>query len=253
MKLETFPAVAAGASAAFSLRGVTRRLGGKTVLDRLDLDVPAGQFLAIVGKSGCGKSTLLRLLTGLDAPDEGRIDRGSARGPSDIRIMFQEARLLPWARVVENVAVGLTGLARGAAAHQRAVALLDEVGLSGRGGDWPSALSGGQRQRVALARALIGKPKILALDEPLGALDALTRIEMQRLLHRIWHRQGFTAVLVTHDVSEAVMLADRIVMLDQGRIAMDIDVTLPRPRHHGAPEAARLEEAILSRFFEEDR
>ena len=163
--------------------------------------------------------------------------------------MFQEPRLLPWARVADNVAVGLTGLVRGAAARERALAILGEVGLADRAGDWPSVLSGGQRQRVALARALVGQPQILALDEPLGALDALTRIEMQELLERVWLRQSFTAVLVTHDVAEAVVLADRIVVLDQGRIVLDLDVPLPRPRRHGAPEVARLEARVLAQLL----
>ena len=125
------------------------------------------------------------------------------------------------------------------------------MGLAGRAGDWPSVLSGGQRQRVALARALVGAPRVLALDEPLGALDALTRIEMQALLSRIWRDQDFTAVLVTHDVAEAVVLADRVVVLDAGRITLDLSVPLPRPRRHGAPEVARLEEQILARLFGE--
>lgn len=241
---------AAGRPPAFALRGVSRRFGDKTVLDGIDLVVPQGQFLAIIGKSGCGKSTLLRLLAGLDRPSAGEIVH--APGPtdrSDVRIMFQEPRLLPWARVEDNVAVGLTGLVRGAQARRRARARLAEVGLAERAKDWPAVLSGGQRQRVALARALVGKPRILALDEPLGALDALTRIEMQGLLEGVWRDQGFTAVLVTHDVSEAVVLADRVVVLDQGRIALDLDIRLPRPRRHGDPAAARLEARILARLF----
>lgn len=236
---------------AFAFRGVTRRFGDKTVLDGVDLTVPRGQFLAIIGKSGCGKSTLLRLLAGLDQPSEGVIERPGADGPSDIRIMFQEPRLLPWARVVDNVAVGLTGLARGPKARRHARARLGQIGLSERADDWPAVLSGGQRQRVALARALVGKPRILALDEPLGALDALTRIEMQGLLEGVWRDQGFTAVLVTHDVAEAVILADRVVVLDHGRISLDLPIPQPRPRRHGDPEVARLEARILGRLFGE--
>lgn len=134
-------------------------------------------------------------------------------------------------------------------ARARALEMLAEVGLRERAGEWPSVLSGGQRQRVALARALVGYPRILALDEPLGALDALTRIEMQQLLERIWLKQKFTAVLVTHDVSEAVALADRVVVIDQGRIVLDVDVPLPRPRRHGSAEIARLEGMVLDRLF----
>lgn len=237
------------ASPAFTFRGVQRRFGDKSVLRGVNLEVPEGQFLAIIGKSGCGKSTLLRLLAGLDQPDGGQITRPGSDGPSDTRIMFQEPRLLPWARITENVAVGLTGIAEGAEARRRAEAILDEVGLSDRGGEWPSVLSGGQRQRVALARALVGAPRILTLDEPLGALDALTRIEMQGLLQRIWREKGFTAVLVTHDVAEAVILADRVVVLDEGRIALDLAIDLPRPRHHGSPEVAAFEQEILDQLF----
>lgn len=236
---------------AFSFQGVERFFGPKQVLRSIDLEVPEGQFVAIIGKSGCGKSTLLRLLAGLDAPDGGRIER-TATGPAGIRIMFQEPRLLPWARVSENVAVGLTGIETGEAAHKRALRYLTEVGLSDRGEDWPSVLSGGQRQRVALARALVGAPSVLALDEPLGALDALTRIEMQRLLERIWREKGFTAVLVTHDVAEAVVLADRIILLEEGHVALDLTVDLPRPRHHGSPEVAEYEHRILDRLLGRD-
>lgn len=243
------PATAPHAPTAFAFRGVGRRFGTKSVLTGLDLEVPEGQFLAIIGKSGCGKSTLLRLLAGLDQPDAGRIDRPGQASPADTRIMFQEPRLLPWSRITDNVAVGLTGIAEGPTALARAEAILAEVGLADRGGDWPSTLSGGQRQRVALARALVGEPRILTLDEPLGALDALTRIEMQTLLERIWREKGFTAVLVTHDVAEAVILADRVVVLEQGRIALDLQIDLPRPRPHGSPEVARYEQQILDQLF----
>jgi sulfonate transport system ATP-binding protein len=235
---------------AFSFKDVGKKFGDKIVLDGIGLEVREGQFVAIIGKSGCGKSTLLRLLAGLDRPTSGQLVHGNGKsGRSDTRIMFQEPRLLPWARVVDNVAVGLTGIARGKAARDRSLEILRQVGLADRAHEWPSVLSGGQKQRVALARALVGQPSILALDEPLGALDALTRIEMQQLLERIWLRQKFAAVLVTHDVAEAVALADRVVVIDAGRIVLDLDVPLPRPRRHGTAELARLEGLILDRLF----
>ena len=231
---------------AFSFRNVTKSFGDKPVLRGIDLDVREGEFLAVIGKSGCGKSTLLRILAGLDTPTTGTV----SKDPSNrTRMMFQEPRLLPWERIANNVSVGLTGIAKGGAAREQALGILEEVGLKDRAGEWPYVLSGGQKQRVALARALVAHPQILALDEPLGALDALTRIEMQLLLERIWRKQKFTAVLVTHDVSEAVALADRIVVIDEGRIALDLDVKLPRPRRHGTPEFARLEEQVLNQLF----
>lgn len=231
------------------LRDVGKAFNGRAVLSGLTLHLPAGQFVAVVGKSGCGKSTLLRLIAGLETPTTGALNIG----PEDrtgIRLMFQEARLLPWARVLDNVLVGLGQ--RTPAARERAAAALRDVGLGDRADSWPATLSGGQKQRVALARALVSGPRLLALDEPLGALDALTRIEMQRLLERIWRSLGFTAVLVTHDVGEAVALADRVIVIDQGRIALDLDIPLPRPRQRGAAEAAALEGLILDRLFHED-
>lgn len=238
-------------NSAFAFRDVGKRFGDKQVLSGINLAVPRGQFLAVIGKSGCGKSTLLRMLAGLDAPTAGAISHGDPKeGFERTRFMFQEPRLLPWKSIVANVEVGLTGIASGAAARERALDMLGKVGLADRAGEWPSVLSGGQKQRVALARALVGAPRILALDEPLGALDALTRIEMQSLLERIWLDQKFTAVLVTHDVTEAVALADRIVVIDQGRIALDIDVEEKRPRRHGSPQLARIEGKVLDRLFD---
>ncbi len=234
-----------------SARGLSKSFGGKAVIADLDLDVPAGRFLAIVGRSGCGKSTLLRLLTGLEAPDAGTIRFGQGQDGDDaapaIRMMFQEPRLLPWATVVANVEIGLGRGARDGKAQ--ALAALRDVGLAERADEWPATLSGGQKQRVALARALVSRPRVLAFDEPLGALDALTRIEMQRLIERITLDQGFTAVLVTHDVTEALTLADRVIMLEAGGIALDVEVPLPRPRRRGSAEIAALEARILARLL----
>ena len=236
------------------VRGLRKSFGALDVLRGIDLDIPAGQFVAIVGRSGCGKSTLLRILAGLDQPDAGAVDlgdAGAARGAA--RLMFQEPRLLPWARVLSNVEVGLGVERRLPDARARALATLAAVGLRDRASDWPGILSGGQKQRVALARALVSRPRLLAFDEPLGALDALTRIEMQGLLERVWLRQGFTAVLVTHDVGEALALADRLVLFEEGAIALDLPIDLPRPRRRGSVEFTRLEETILARLVREDR
>ena len=229
-----------------TLRGVRKSFGDNEVLRGIDLHIPAGQFVAIVGRSGCGKSTLLRLIAGLDAPDSGTIafgDHDDAR--AQVRMMFQEPRLLPWARVLANVEVGLGAARRSPDARQHAERALHEVELDAKRDQWPTVLSGGQKQRVALARALVSRPRVLAFDEPLGALDALTRITMQRLLERVWSDQGFTGILVTHDVAEAVTVADRVLVLEEGRIANDIQIDLKRPRSRGAAAVAALEEAIL--------
>jgi sulfonate transport system ATP-binding protein len=238
------------------LRGVEKSFDGVAVLRGIDLDIPSGQFVAIVGRSGCGKSTLLRLLAGLDRPSAGWIGIGDEDGAPDeqVRLMFQEPRLLPWARVRRNVEVGLA-TPNGATARQRrsreaqAYEALARVDLAERADDWPAVLSGGQKQRVALARALVSRPRLLALDEPLGALDALTRIGMQELIEAVWRAQRFTAVLVTHDVAEAVTLADRVLVLEDGRITADIAVELPRPRRMGDADAARIEGRILDHLL----
>lgn len=234
--------------AAVTLRGVSKSYGALNVLRGIDLDIPPGQFVAIVGRSGCGKSTLLRLISGLEPVEHGSVRISGDAGETP-RLMYQEPRLLPWARVLRNVEVGL-GAARGTdEGKARALAALQAVGLADRADAWPSILSGGQKQRVALARALVSRPKVLALDEPLGALDALTRIEMQRLVEDIWREAGFSAILVTHDVSEALMLADRIILLEDGAVALDLAIDLPRPRRRDMAELARLEEAILDRLL----
>jgi sulfonate transport system ATP-binding protein len=236
---------------AVRLLGVTKSFGDHEVLRGIDLTIQPGQFVAIVGRSGCGKSTLLRLLAGLDQPTHGQIAiDGQTNGWKDrVRLMFQEPRLLPWQRVAANVEIGLSHAPAGPARRRQALDALAQVGLSGRDPAWPSVLSGGQKQRVALARALVSHPRILAFDEPLGALDALTRIEMQALIEQVWQDKGFTAIVVTHDVSEAVALADRILLLDAGRVAMDITVDLPRPHRRGDPEAAAIEGRILDRLM----
>ncbi len=230
-----------------AIERIERSFGERRVLKGIDLHIPAGQFVAVVGRSGCGKSTLLRLLAGLDQPSGGQLLAGSGSlNPvrEDIRLMFQDARLLPWKRVIDNVGLGLSGNWR-----QQAEEALAAVGLGERAHDWPAALSGGQKQRVALARALIHRPHLLLLDEPLGALDALTRIEMQQLIERLWQRHGFTVLLVTHDVSEAVAVADRVILIEDGRIGLDLPIDLPRPRHCGDARLAALEAQVLDRVL----
>lgn len=235
-----------------SIRGLRKSFGDNEVLRGIELHIPAGQFVAIVGKSGCGKSTLLRLIAGLEKVDSGSIGFGQDIQPEDIRVMFQEPRLLPWARVLANVEVGLGRDRASGDAHARAEKALIEVGLADKRDQWPAVLSGGQKQRVALGRALVSRPRVLAFDEPLGALDALTRISMQRLLERVWRDQGFTAILVTHDVAEAVALADRVLVIDEGRIAHDVTVNAARPRQRGSAELAGLEGSILSHLLSAD-
>jgi len=238
------------AGAAITLWGVQKSFGATAVLRDISLHVEAGAFVTIIGQSGCGKSTLLRLLAGLDTPDHGELhldDQPLANAQADARLMFQEPRLLPWASVLDNIGLGLTGDWRA-----RAQDLLREVGLETRAGDWPAALSGGQKQRVALARALAARPRLLLMDEPLGALDALTRLAMQALITRIWQVQKFTAVLVTHDVHEAVTLGDHVILLERGRIAQTWRINQPRPRETGNPDLAATEAAILRRLLQSE-
>ena len=242
---------AALAGTALHIEHVVKRYGDREVLHGIDLEITPGEFVVIVGRSGCGKSTLLRLIAGLEGIDGGHLRRdGDAEDGlhDDARVMFQDARLLPWKKVLDNVALGLPR-SQSNPQREQAAEVLRQVGLAERAGEWPARLSGGQRQRVALARALVHRPRLLLLDEPLGALDALTRIDMQNLIEGLWQRLGFTAVLVTHDVAEAVALADRVVLIEDGRIALDQRIDLPRPRHRGSPAFARLEEAILNRVM----
>lgn len=230
-----------------TLAGIVKKYGNRTVLRDVNLRINPGQFVAVVGRSGCGKSTLLRLLAGLEKTTRGDLLSGNAelsKVQDDTRLMFQDDRLLPWKKVIDNVGLGLKGNWRPAAQ-----AALEEVGLADRANEWPAALSGGQKQRVALARALVHRPRLLLLDEPLGALDALTRIEMQSLIERLWQQHGFTVLLVTHDVSEAVTVADRVILIEQGEIGLDLQVDLPRPRRRGSVKLAELEEQVLERVL----
>jgi sulfonate transport system ATP-binding protein len=207
--------------AAVSVRQAVRQFGGQRILDGLDLEIGAGEFVALLGRSGSGKTTLLRALAGLD-----RIDGGQLHVPHARAAVFQEPRLMPWKRAWRNVSLGL----RGANPEGRARAAMAEVGLQHRLLAWPGTLSGGEAQRVALARALVREPKLLLLDEPFAALDALTRIRMQQLVLELWRKHAPAVLLVTHDVDEAVLLADRVLVLDQGRIVDDVHIAQPRPR-----------------------
>ncbi|MBH8562841.1 ATP-binding cassette domain-containing protein [Nostoc sp. CENA67] len=230
-----------------SILDLTKTFGNQTVLNTLNLEVAPGEFVAIVGRSGCGKSTLLRLVSGLDKATSGGIllDGEPLRKLSrSVTVMFQDSRLLPWKRVIENVGLGLQGNWR-----ERALWALEKVGLKDRASEWPSVLSGGQRQRVSLARALVSQPRLLLLDEPLGALDALTRLEMQHLIETLWQERKFTAFLVTHDVEEAVALADRVVLIENGHIAMDVVVNLPRPRDRASEVFVNIRETVLDRVM----
>jgi sulfonate transport system ATP-binding protein len=206
---------------------VTRRFGPRTVLDGIDLTVAPGEFVALLGRSGTGKSTLLRILAGLD-----RDFSGSVRAAVDRAVVFQDARLVPWQRVLSNVTLGL----RDRDGDHRARQALEEVGLAEHVRAWPSTLSGGEAQRVALARALVRQPRLLLADEPFGSLDALTRLKMHALLAELYARHRPAVLLVTHDVDEAIVLADRIAVLDNGRIIFDAPVDVPgaRERHHPA-------------------
>ncbi|MEW9700459.1 ATP-binding cassette domain-containing protein [Paenibacillus sp. SI8] len=210
------------------IKQVSKQFDAKPILKDINMTIEPGEFIAIVGRSGCGKSTLLRLIAGLDQPSVGTIvlnHHSVNAASSDTRVLFQEARLLPWKKVLDNVHIGAASKNKSSAAEA-----LSQVGLAERSHAWPHVLSGGQKQRVALARALVSRPRLLLLDEPLGALDALTRIEMQQLIERLWLEQGFTVILVTHDVSEAVALADRVLLIEDGHIALDTRITLARPR-----------------------
>jgi sulfonate transport system ATP-binding protein len=244
----TTPAGACSGGVRLDIQHLGKAYGQRQVLHNTQLTIEPGEFVAIVGRSGCGKSTLLRLVAGLETPTQGKlqVNGQDVKGlRTDTRIMFQEARLLPWQRVADNVALGLPELH-----HDDAVKVLNQVGLGDRLNEWPAKLSGGQRQRVALARALVHNPRLLLLDEPLGALDALTRIEMHALIEQLWRDNGFTALLVTHDVQEAVALADRVILIEDGVIALDERIDLARPRSRGDAKFAALEKRILDRVLQ---
>ncbi|MCF4119538.1 ABC transporter ATP-binding protein [Antribacter sp. KLBMP9083] len=230
----------APARGAVVVRDLVRAYGERTVLDHLDLGLAPGEFVAILGRSGSGKSTLLRALAGLDHDVDGS---GEVVVPDQVSVVFQDSRLLPWARVLDNVVLGLDGPQADARAAGRAA--LVEVGLAGRERAWPNELSGGEQQRVSLARSLVRSPRLLLADEPFGALDALTRTRMHALLRDLLTRHGPTVLMVTHDVDEAIVLADRVVVLDAGRIALERRIDLAEPRDGSDPSFARIRSELL--------
>lgn len=217
------------AAPAVRVRDFTRRFGDVTVLRDLNLDIAQGEFVALLGRSGSGKTTLLRTLAGLDEAEGHDVSAPSARA-----VVFQDARLLPWKKVWRNVALGLSG----GDVRARAEAALGEVGLGHRLDAWPATLSGGEAQRASLARALVREPGLLLLDEPFAAVDALTRLRMHDLVLKLWSAHAPAVLLVTHDVDEAISLADRVLVLDGGRIAAEERITLARPRVHDGAFAA---------------
>jgi sulfonate transport system ATP-binding protein len=223
------------------VRGHHRSFGDTHVLRDIDLDIAPGEFVALLGRSGCGKSTLLRSLAGLDpVPAEEVQVRGTTA------VAFQEPRLLPWKKVQENVELALLNGPLRDERRERATATLAEVGLGEKVDAWPLQLSGGQAQRVSLARALVTNPALMLLDEPFSALDALTRIEMHQLVIDLWRAHSMAVLIVTHDVDEALALADRLVVLDQGRMSRSWQITLPRSdRAPTQPEIATARTQIL--------
>ncbi|MRH89273.1 ATP-binding cassette domain-containing protein [Nocardia sp. SYP-A9097] len=219
------------------VRGLVKDFGERRVLHGIDLDIRRGEFVALLGRSGSGKSTLLRALAGLDRDTEGELTV-----PDEVAVAFQEPRLVPWKRVLANITLGL----RQANPKDAARAALAEVGLTDRADAWPLTLSGGEAQRASLARALVRGPDLLLLDEPFSALDALTRITIHTLVLQLWaeHRPG--VLLVTHDVDEALLLADRALVLADGRIARELRIDLPRPRRRDHPEFVALRASLLA-------
>ncbi|WP_338682777.1 ABC transporter ATP-binding protein [Streptomyces acidiscabies] len=224
---------------AVRVEGLTRSFDGRAVIDNLQLDIRPGEFVALLGRSGCGKSTLLRILAGLDREIEGTV-----LVPRRKAVAFQAPRLMPWKRVWRNVLLGLPGNPSRDVADKA----LEEVGLGHRADAWPKTLSGGEAQRASLARALVREPDLLLLDEPFGALDALTRINAQRLVGELWRRRGCAVLLVTHDVEEAVLLADRVLVMDGGVIAHEQQIDLERPRKLSDPRFAELRAELLGRL-----
>ena len=242
------------------IANIKKSFGRTQVLNDISLDIPSGQMVALLGPSGSGKTTLLRIIAGLEHQTSGHIrfhgtdvSRLHARDRK-VGFVFQHYALFRHMTVFDNIAFGLTVLPRrerpnAAAIKAKVTKLLEMVQLAHLADRFPAQLSGGQKQRVALARALIHRPGLLLLDEPLGALDALTRIEMQDLIAALWQKHGFTVLLVTHDVSEAVAMADRVLLIEEGKIGLDVTVDIARPRRVGSARLAELEAEVLNRVM----
>jgi sulfonate transport system ATP-binding protein len=231
------------ADAAVKTRGLRRVFGERPILDGLDLTVGPGEFVALLGASGSGKTTLLKILGGFDRDVEGEIAVAKRRA-----VVFQEPRLLPWARVLANVTVGL----HEQGARAKGLAALAEVGLTDHQRAWPLTLSGGEAQRVALARALVREPDLVMLDEPFGALDALTRVRMHALVQELCRRHRPAVLLVTHDVDEAIVLADRVLVLSDGRFRLDVPIDVPTPRLRTDASFGRLRTQLLAELGVDD-
>ncbi|GAA1876735.1 ABC transporter ATP-binding protein [Pseudonocardia ailaonensis] len=231
------------AAPAVQVRGLRRAYGERVVLQDVSLDIRTGEVVAMLGRSGVGKSTFLRVLGGFDPDAEGQVVV-----PDNRAIVFQSPRLLPWLKVLPNVVFGMTDPDR----RERGRRALAEVGLLDHAGAWPNTLSGGEAQRTALARALVREPDLLLLDEPFGALDALTRMTMHRLVGELLRVHRPATLLVTHDVDEAIALGDRVVVIDSGRIAVDVSVDLPRPRRRETAEVAALRRRLLRELGVDD-
>ncbi|MEQ6969549.1 ABC transporter ATP-binding protein [Pectobacterium polaris] len=229
-----------------------------TVLQDIDLSLRSGELVAVIGASGCGKSTLLRLAAGIDTTERGRILIGErpVRGiPDDVSLVFQEPRLFPWLTVTDNIRLGMLNLDLSPAEVTRRIAhYLQMMGLEGFADAWPHQLSGGMAQRVAIARGLVSTPRILLLDEPFGALDALTKQQLQARLAEIRQQTDLTILLVTHDVEEAVFLADRVVVMSPrpGRISAILPVTLPYPRDRTSPTLLEQRQAVSQALHQAD-
>jgi sulfonate transport system ATP-binding protein len=225
-----------------ALEGVSKAFPGRQVLDAFSLRIEPGELVALVGASGCGKTTILNLLAGLERPDAGTVRvAGEDGAPLRLGVVFQQPRLLDWASVRENVALA----SRDTAVAER---MLREVGLGEHLDAFPTTLSGGQRQRAAVARAFSIDPELVLLDEPFSALDALTRVAAQRLVHALWERHRPAVLLVTHDVEECLLLADRVLLIEDGRLAYDEPFPLPRPRRRDHPELVARRRELLARL-----